>query len=259
MRSISGSTASARAKPTLCCIPPLNSPAKASSHPFSPTISSTSLARSWRRFFSMPCTSSPQAALSMIFLWGRSPKCWNTIATFCRRNWVSSRLLYLRTSSPSTLISPVVGSISRIRQRMRVDLPLPERPMTTNVSPRDTSKLTFCRATTQPVSSWISALVLSAYSGVMTDLGFFPNTFHSDRTDMRSPPAAASSPLVIVVMSVLMVYLLESLECDRRQLEAALLSAVLALNRMPGSMLRPGWWRWSHPLSEGATRGVSLS
>ena len=36
-----------------------------------------------------------------------------------------ARALALRMSSPSRSISPVVGSISRVRQRTRVDLPLP--------------------------------------------------------------------------------------------------------------------------------------
>ena len=39
------------------------------------------------------------------------------------------------TFSPSMTISPPVGSIKRVRQRTIVDLPLPERPMMTNVSP----------------------------------------------------------------------------------------------------------------------------
>ena len=45
----------------------------------------------------------------------------------------------LRMSSPSSRTSPAVGSISRVRQRTSVDLPLPDRPMTTKTSPGRTS------------------------------------------------------------------------------------------------------------------------
>ena len=43
-------------------------------------------------------------------------------------------------SSPSSRTSPAVGSMSRVRQRISVDLPEPDRPITTNTSPGRTSK-----------------------------------------------------------------------------------------------------------------------
>ena len=44
------------------------------------------------------------------------------------------------TSWPSTRTLPAVGVINRLRQRTRVDLPLPDSPMTTTISPSFTSK-----------------------------------------------------------------------------------------------------------------------
>ena len=61
-----------------------------------------------------------------------------------------------------------VGSTSRIRHRARVDLPLPERPITTKVSPASTLNDTSRRATTAPSSSCISSLVLVTLSGSNT-------------------------------------------------------------------------------------------
>nr|BFE87330.1 hypothetical protein GCM10020093_099310 [Planobispora longispora] len=69
------------------------------------------------------------------------------------------------TSSPAIEISPAVGSISRVRQRTRVDLPLPDRPITTNTSPGRTEKLTSLTAATHPVLAR-SAAGSSAASGL---------------------------------------------------------------------------------------------
>ena len=93
--------------------------------------------------------SRPKAALSNTVRWGSNPNCWKTMAVFLRRNSVNSFSVYPSTSSPSIQTDPTVGSIKRLMHRTSVDLPLPERPMTTNVSPSVTSKLTFWSATTQ--------------------------------------------------------------------------------------------------------------
>ena len=45
-----------------------------------------------------------------------------------------------QVACPSKSTSPAVGSISRDRQRIRVDLPEPDRPMTTRISPAATSE-----------------------------------------------------------------------------------------------------------------------
>ena len=54
--------------------------------------------------------------------------------------------------SSSIKISPEVDSINRIKHLTKVDFPLPDKPMITNVSPLATSKETFFKATTNPKS-----------------------------------------------------------------------------------------------------------
>jgi hypothetical protein len=63
------------------------------------------------------------------------------------------------------LILPAVGSIRRISVRTSVDLPEPDRPITTNTSPGQMSMLTSRTATVQPVLSRSSRRDSSA-SGV---------------------------------------------------------------------------------------------
>src|SRR5919202_4080780 len=62
-----------------------------------------------------------------------------------------------RRSRPSTSTVPALGSMSRLSSRTRVDLPDPDRPMTTNSSPRSTSKPTSWTASVLPVRRWISS------------------------------------------------------------------------------------------------------
>ena len=68
-------------------------------------------------------------------------------------------------SSPFITTLPAVGSISRVSRRTSVDLPEPDRPMTTNTSPGATSNETSLTPTTQPVFSFRSDRERSA-SGV---------------------------------------------------------------------------------------------
>ncbi len=72
----------------------------------------------------------------MLTLWRRICRSWSALA--------------LVTSSPSMMTLPAVGSISRVRQRMSVLLPLPDSPITTNTSPGATSRFTSRIATTLP-------------------------------------------------------------------------------------------------------------
>ena len=69
----------------------------------------------------------------------------------------SSAALAAVTSCPAISIVPAVGSISRISVRTSVDLPDPERPITTNTSPGQTSNETSRTAATQPVFARSSA------------------------------------------------------------------------------------------------------
>ena len=88
-------------------------------------------------------------------------------------------------SSPSNISVPLVGSVERVRQRTSVDLPEPDRPITTNISPCPTSKLTSRTAAVQPVRS-ISSRRESAHSSgdPGTFSAFGPKTFHSPSAEM---------------------------------------------------------------------------
>src|SRR4051812_4903054 len=79
--------------------------------------------------------------------------------------------------------------MSRVSSRIRVDLPEPDRPITTNTSPGDTSNETSLTAITQPVLACRSLRDRSA-SGVPTILSApFPKIFHK-----LSTASAASCP-----------------------------------------------------------------
>src|SRR5688500_4641643 len=93
-------------------------------------------------------------------------------------------------SSPSTRISPAVGSMRRVRQRTSVDLPLPERPITTKTSPGLTSKDTSRTATVEPCLRRSSALDRSAAGVPMSRCSAGPKTFQRPLTEI---PAAARS------------------------------------------------------------------
>ena len=59
-------------------------------------------------------------------------------------------------SSPSMKILPAVGSVNREMQRKSVDLPEPDRPITTNNSPFCTSNVALLTPTIQP-AAWKAA------------------------------------------------------------------------------------------------------
>src|SRR4051812_37710339 len=87
---------------------------------------------------------------------------------------------------------PAVGSINRVRQRTRVDLPEPDRPITTNTSPGATSKLMSQTAARQPVVFNNSARGIDASSGVVGTRPAVlpPNTFQRLRTEMSGGASA---------------------------------------------------------------------
>ena len=120
-----------------------------------------------RSAFATPWISSPKATFSTTRRCASSPKCWKIIETEWRRSSRSSAALAPVTSCPAIRIVPAVGSISRISVRTSVDLPEPERPITTNTSPGQTSSETSLTAATQPVLARSSERGSSA-SGVPT-------------------------------------------------------------------------------------------
>ena len=131
-----------------------------------------------------PLTSSEYAILSIIVRCGSRPKCWKTMENLVRRS--SRRRLFdaCKTFSPSMKTSPAVGSIKRVKHRTSVDLPEPERPMTTKTSPSATSKETSLTAATHPVCSNSSGLLNCAFGVPMMELGLGPKTFHRLRTEI---------------------------------------------------------------------------
>ena len=92
------------------------------------------------------------------------------------------------TSRPSSSMRPAVGSISLISVRTSVDLPEPERPITTNTSPGYTSNDTSRTAATQPVFSRNSARGRSASGVPITLSALRPKIFQTPSTLMRGGP-----------------------------------------------------------------------
>ena len=94
------------------------------------------------------------------------------------------------TSWPAISIAPAVGSIRRISVRTSVDLPEPERPMTTNTSPGQTSSETSLTAATQPVLARSSERGSSASGVPMMLSAFGPKIFQTPLARMMgSTPA----------------------------------------------------------------------
>ena len=81
-------------------------------------------------------------------------------------------------SSPLSSTEPAVGSMSRVRQRTSVDLPEPDRPITTKTSPGATSNETSLTPTTQPVFSSSSGRGRSASGVPMMESAPGPKIFH---------------------------------------------------------------------------------
>ena len=124
---------------------------------------------------------------------GSSPKCWNTIDVWLRRSSRSSDSLALVMSCPSITTSPAVGSISRVRQRTRVDLPDPDSPITTKTSPGATSNDTSLTPTTQSVFSLSSARDRSASGVPMISSDPLPKIFQRLRTDSAASPESVDA------------------------------------------------------------------
>src|SRR5215218_8211558 len=122
-------------------------------------MSSVSSALSLRFSAGTPWISSPNEMLSRTVRLGKSPKCWKTIPIFLRRTCLSCLDGISEMYSPARYTFPSVGSIRRFITRKSVDLPLPESPMTTKISPGTTSKVASKTPMVDPVSLSTSALV----------------------------------------------------------------------------------------------------
>ncbi|EAP92261.1 hypothetical protein V12B01_03508 [Vibrio splendidus 12B01] len=132
---ISGSHAKARARPTRCFIPPDNSSGYDSEYAPRPTRSNASNADCFRLSISTPASSRPNAAFSITVICGISAKFWKTMEMLLRRTSRSSSSEMWAMSLPRRSTLPLVGSIKRLRRRTRVDLPDPDNPIITKISP----------------------------------------------------------------------------------------------------------------------------
>ena len=115
------------------------------------------------------------------------------------RSWAASAF---RMSSPSNRTSPAVGSMRRVMQRTSVDLPLPDRPMTTNISPGRTSNETSRIAIMDPVLARSSSFGKSASGVPITLCSAGPKTFHRFLTAMVGVPVAVPLPSLIQATSL---------------------------------------------------------
>ena len=96
--------------------------------------------------------------------WGNNPKCWNTIASSFLRIRSNSLSVTLEISLPLMITSPEVGFINRLMQRSKVDFPLPESPIITNISPSRIDRFASFTATVHPVAFNISLLLFSSFN-----------------------------------------------------------------------------------------------
>ena len=91
-----------------------------------------------------------------------------------RRNAVIPSGASCKMSVSSIITWPAVGSISRFTHRTKVDLPLPDSPITTKVSAPLMLRFTSSRPTVWPVRSRISSLLTPASTCAITFCGCGP-------------------------------------------------------------------------------------
>ena len=125
---------------------------------------------------------------------GSKPKCWKTMEKRVLRNSRRRLSSTFKMSSPSNFICPCVGSIRRVMHRTRVDLPEPERPITTNTSPGATSNETSRTAIVLPVFARKSVRESEASGEPITFSGLFPKTFHTFCTEIIGAAELMYSP-----------------------------------------------------------------
>ena len=152
IKRIGACVTKARASPTLCCMPPDSSPTLRSAQSESPTSASCSSARARRSFLGTCDSSSARATLSRTVRQGSRPNCWNTMETHSRRTLRRSfaeQVCTLADQLPSfTSTWPRTTGFNPLTARSRVDLPDPDRPMSTRISPSATSRVQLCTPST---------------------------------------------------------------------------------------------------------------
>ncbi len=114
-----------------------------------PTRSSSSATRFWRCALDTRAISSGKATLAATVREVSRLKCWKT-RPILRRSKTSLASGRTAISSPSSRILPDWGRSKPLKQRNRVDLPAPERPIIPNLSPLPTLNEISCKATCPP-------------------------------------------------------------------------------------------------------------
>ena len=109
-----------------------------------------------RSALSMPWNSRPRPTLSRTLRQGNRPNCWNTMAMDLRRTSRRVSALQLATSTKEspcrTRTSPRVTAFRPLAARKSVDLPEPDRPIRTEISPFLTVRFAPAEPSTTPVS-----------------------------------------------------------------------------------------------------------
>jgi hypothetical protein len=163
IRRISASVAKARARPTRCCMPPDSSCAYLSPHLIQADHGELGLddpgalrLRHAAQLEAEPDVFAHRAPGQQRRTAGRP---WRRCACAVRCNvsssssWPRRRLSNRRRE---TMIWPRDTLFSRLTARSKVDLPEPDRPISTQISPRRTVRLTPAAPSTEPVSARIS-------------------------------------------------------------------------------------------------------
>ncbi len=137
-----------------------------------------------RSDFGTPRISRPNATLSITRRWASSPKCWKIIETECRRSSRSCCVDRGDDVLPSDLDRAGRSARSAGSASARASTcPDPERPITTNTSPGQTSNETSRTAATQPVLARSSERESSASGVPMHLVGVRPE----DLPDVARP------------------------------------------------------------------------
>ena len=154
---------------TRCCWPPDSCPGYFLAWSGMRTCVSSSMPSASASFFGVRRTwRGASVTLSRTVRWGKRLNCWKTMPVSRRISWMlrTSRV----SSTPSTTMRPSSCSSSRLMQRIIVDLPDPDGPMTTTTSFLATLMSTPCSAVNdaEPLDD---ALQLDHHLAGATDLG----------------------------------------------------------------------------------------
>ena len=137
-----------------------------------------SSARCSRECLSTPCISSGNATFPITVKCGNRAKCWNTMPILWRLISFSSAFDMACKFCPSNSTLPVVDSINLERQRTSVDLPEPDNPMMTKISPSSISTVASHTAAMSP--AWRKSCgVGEPPCWTMNCLALLPNTFQT--------------------------------------------------------------------------------